>query len=103
MKTLNERLNQYFTLGAEHKSDYDMVKNDFIDIKLDLFINKVYPNLYENVEDMTFLGMKHKNDIFTFYYLNEENTKIMMKSLTGGNTKEDYKRYQEQVMELGRS
>jgi len=27
----------------------------------------------------------------------------MRKALTGGNTKEDYERYQEQLMELGRS
>ena len=103
MKTLNERLNEYFTLGEKYKADYDMIKEKFIDINLDLFINKVYPNLYENVEDMTFLGMVYENEQFMFYYLMYDNKMIVMKTLQGETIKEDYKRYQEQLMELGRS
>jgi len=100
---LEEKLEIFFSKDVKNQNLYNEKKKDFIDIKLDLFVNKVYPKLYEGIENGTFLGMHYKNKIFTFFYLNEDNTDIVSKSLTGGNTEEDYKRYQEQLMELGRS
>jgi len=101
--TKEERLNKFFSLEKGNKEKYDEIENDFVDINEDLFRKKVYPNLYENVEDMTFLGVVHENEKFIFYYLMFDNKMIVMKTLQDGTTKEDYKRYQEQVMELGRS
>jgi len=98
-----ERLNSFFSIEKGNKEKYDEIKENFIDMNEDLFQKKVYPDLNKGVENGTFLGMQISNEIFHFYFLNEDNTKIVIKSLQGGNTKEDYKRYQEQVMELGRS
>lgn len=100
---INEKLNKYFLKDEKNFDDYQKISNNFVVITKDLFIKKVYPDFYENVEESTFLGMKFENKRFEFYFLNKENTKIEVKILSGGNSLEDYKRYQEQVNELGRS
>jgi len=101
MKTLNERLEYYFSLNPKSKLDYDRISANFLSLNLDIFQKKIYPDLLSDKEKMTLLGITKTDNIFTFYYLLYDNKMLITKNLSVNE--EDYKRYQEQVMELGRS
>ena len=101
MKTLNERLEYYFSLNPKSKLDYDRISRNFLSVNLELFQKKIYPDLLTDKEKMTFLGVTKTDNVFTFYYLLFDNKMLVTKNLSV--VEEDYKRYQEQLMEVGRS